>query len=61
VIIVTEGRKVIAGAPTLRDAKVIVEAMGVVFMETDNDYPNCADAFLTDGRVVAIQPVGFKL
>jgi hypothetical protein len=30
-------------------------------MEDDPNYVDCADALLTDGRVVAIQPVGFKL
>jgi hypothetical protein len=42
-------------------AKAYVETLGVSFMEDDADHEGCADAFLTDGRIVAIQPVGFKL
>jgi hypothetical protein len=42
-------------------AKARVAAMGVSFMEDDVDYIDCADAFMTDGRILAIQPVGFTL
>lgn len=52
-------RRVIATAETFDDAKAKVIAMGVVHMEDDADYPNCADAYLADGRVLAIQPKGF--
>lgn len=56
------GRRVeIATAPTFEEAKVKVEAMGASFMEDDEDFPGCADAFLSDGRVIAIQPEGFKV
>lgn len=34
-----------------------IEAMGSVLVEADSDYPGCADAFLRDGRVVAVEPV----
>lgn len=54
-------RKVIATAATFAEAKATVEFLGVAFMEDDSDYPDCADALLLDGRVVAIQPVGFKV
>ena len=54
-------RITIATAETFIEAKALVSAMGVVFMEDDPDYDNCADAFLNDGRVLAIQPVGFTL
>jgi len=54
-------KTVLATAPSFAEAKAAVEAMGVAFMEDDADYPQCADAFLNDGRVVAIQPIGFKL
>lgn len=47
--------------PSFADAKAYVESLGVSYMEDDADYEGCADALLTDGRVVAIQPVGFKL
>lgn len=42
-------------------AKARVAAMGVEFMEDDADYIDCADAFMKDGRILAIQPVGFTL
>lgn len=54
-------RKVIATTDTFAAAKAKVEAMGVSFMEDDADYEGCADAYMTDGRVIAIQPEGFKL
>ncbi len=54
-------RATIATVDTFEVAKAHVEAMGVSFMEDDTDHPNCADAFLTDGRIIAIQPVGFKV
>lgn len=55
------GRTVIAKFDTFAEAKGHVEALGAVYMEDDADYPNCADAYLNDGRVIAIQPVGFTL
>lgn len=54
-------RSQIATAPTFAEAKAKVEAMGVAFMEDDADHTDCADAYLNDGRIVAIQPVGFTL
>jgi hypothetical protein len=54
------GRK-IAEADTFEAAKAIVNAWGVSFMQDDDDYADCADAFMSDGRVIAIQPAGFKL
>lgn len=54
-------RTVIATAATFAEAKVKVEAMGVAFMEDDADHADCADAYLNDGRIIAIQPEGFKL
>lgn len=53
-------RTVIATAESFIAAKEAVVAMGVAFMEDDADYPECADAYLNDGRVLAIQPTGFK-
>lgn len=52
---------VIATRETFAEAKAHVESLGVTHMEDDADYTDCADALLNDGRVVAIQPVGFKL
>jgi hypothetical protein len=52
---------ILATKPTFADAKAYVESLGVAHMEDDPNYVDCADALLTDGRVVAIQPVGFKL
>lgn len=54
-------RTVLATAPTFADAKAQVEAMGVAFMEDDADHADCADAYLNDGRVIAVQPEGFTL
>lgn len=54
-------RTVIATAPDFIAAKALVEEMGIAFMEDDADYTDCADAYLNDGSIVAIQPVGFKL
>jgi G:T-mismatch repair DNA endonuclease (very short patch repair protein) len=54
-------KTVIATAPTFEEAKAKVEAMGVSFMEDDSDYPGCADAYMNDGRIIVIQPEGFKL
>lgn len=54
-------RTLVATAPDFAEAKAKVEAMGVAFMENDTDYPECADAFMNDGRILAIQPEGFKL
>lgn len=52
-------RHVIATVETFAAAKTKVEAMGVAFMEDDADHDDCADAYLNDGRVIAIQPEGF--
>ena len=54
-------RTVIATLPTFEEAKAKVETMGVAFMEDDEDYPGCADVLLNDARLLAIQPVGFKI
>lgn len=54
-------RSQIATAPTFAEAKALVVAMGVAFMEDDEDHADCADAYLNDGRIVSIQPVGFTL
>lgn len=54
-------RAVIATAESFDAAKAAVVAMGVSYMEDDADYAGCADAYLNDGRVVAVQPVGFKV
>lgn len=54
-------REVIATAESFDAAKATVTAMGVSFMEDDADYPGCADAFMNDGRTIAIQPAGFKV
>jgi hypothetical protein len=54
-------RTVIATKPTFAEAKAYVESLGVSYMEDDADHTDCADALLNDGRLLAIQPVGFKL
>ena len=54
-------RTVISTAANFTAAKAQVEAMGVAFMDDDADHADCADAYLNDGRIIAIQPVGFKL
>jgi hypothetical protein len=55
------GRTVIAKVDTFEAAREHVAALGVVMLEDDADHPGCADALLTDGRLIAIQPVGFRL
>lgn len=62
-IIETDARRptVIATAPTFAEAKAKVLAMGCAFMEDDTDHTDCADAYLNDGRVIAIQPEGFTM
>lgn len=54
-------REVLATAESFVEAKNKVQEMGVLYMEDDADHADCADAYLVGGRVVAIQPVGFKL
>jgi hypothetical protein len=54
-------RSLIATAETFEEAKAKVTAMGVVHMEDDADHEGCADAYLNDSRVVAIQPKDFTL
>lgn len=54
-------RTLLATAPTFSEAKTKVEAMGVAFMEDDLDFTDCADAYLNDGRIIAIQPDGFVI
>jgi hypothetical protein len=54
-------RRLVDTAETFAEAKAKVEAMGVSHMEDDPDYPTCADAYLTSGIVLAIQPEGFTL
>jgi hypothetical protein len=55
-------RRVIDTTEDFASAKLLVERLpgGVCFMEDDADYPECADAYMNNGRVLAIQPVGFK-
>lgn len=55
----THGHTVLATLPTFAEAKTRVIGMGCAFMEDDADYADCADAYLNDGRIIAIQPVGF--
>ena len=54
-------KNVLANRASFEAAKDFVSSLGVVMLEDDKDYPGCADAFLNDGRVVAVQPVGFKV
>lgn len=58
---IRENCKAFDTADSFEAARAKVEAMGSAFMEIDADYPDCADALLNDGRVISIQPVGFKL
>lgn len=52
---------VIASKPSFNEAIAYVEKLGAIMIEVDADYQGCADAFLKDGRIIAIQPEGFKL
>lgn len=51
---------VILTADSFEACKAAIIARGVAHIEDDEEYPNCADALMKDGTVVAIQPVGFK-
>lgn len=51
---------VIRTVASLQAAKSIVRDWGYAHMADDPDYPNCADAYLNDGRTIAMQPVGFS-
>lgn len=46
---------------TFEDAKDYVHTLNPVCFEYDVDHKDCADAYLKDGRVLCIQPEGFKL
>lgn len=51
---------VIKTCASFDEAVAYVEGLNPICFEKDADYPNCADAFLRDGRILAIQPEGFK-
>ena len=58
----TPSQRIVLGTfPSFDEAKDAVTAMGVIHMEDDDDYPGCADAYLTDQRIICVQPVGFKI
>ena len=46
---------------TFAEAAEYVQSLKPVCFEPDADYPDCGDAILQDGRLLAIQPEGFKL
>jgi len=52
---------ILATVATFAEAKNAVNEMNPAFMEDDSDHHDCADAYMRDGRVLAIQPVGFKV
>lgn len=54
-------RRVLKTVETFAEAKAEVLALGVAFIEDDEDYEDCADAILNDGSLIAIQPVGLKV
>ena len=52
-------RRVIATGASFEEAKAIIKDLGVIHMEDDAAFPGTADAFLKDGRLMMVQPVGF--
>ena len=56
------GRKLVFKTfPTFDQAWQELKQMQPVSMELDEDHAECADAYTKDGRILAIQPVGFKI
>jgi len=56
------GRKVVlATKDNFNQALSYVEDLGAIYTELDSEYEGCADAYLNNGQVIAVQPVGFKL
>lgn len=54
-------KRVIGTFDSFAEAKSFAETeLGALHMEDDADYDGCADAYLSDGRVIAIQPVNFR-
>lgn len=50
-------KRLISSALSLELAMDQVRAMGdVVCMEVDEDFGDCADAYLADGRLIVIEP-----
>ncbi len=60
-------RRQIERRPSLIEAKHFVTCFAmargatVIMMEDDADNPGCADAYLSDGTLMMIEPEGFKL
>ena len=50
----------IAEHDTFAEAFAAVEAMNPICLEADPDYPDCADAYMADGRLITIQPHDFR-
>lgn len=51
----------IAEFATEAEAVAAAEKIGLVMIEADSDNPGCYDAFALDGRLLTIEPAGFKL
>jgi len=58
---VSERKYLVATRATFQEAIAYVESLGVIFGEIDVDYPECADYYMKDNRILSIQPEGFKL
>lgn len=54
-------RKEVERFETFREAEEYVRSLGVHTFEQDASYTGCADAFMLDGRLLAIEPEGFTL
>ena len=54
-------KRVIETFDNYAEAKAYVLGLGVIDYEDDNDYPNCGDAYLNDGRCIHVQPEGLKV
>lgn len=55
------GHKVKIGSYVSKDAALAaLGCMNIAFGEWDIDNPECYDAFMFDGRIMLIEPEGFK-
>lgn len=51
----------VASFPSFGEAEAYLLAMNPVCVEIDADYQGCADAYLSDGRLMVIEPRGFAI
>lgn len=54
-------RTIVATVTTFAEGLNKLNAMEPLFLEEDSHYRYCADAYMRDGRVLALQPIGFDI